>query len=128
MAIESTVEAVPDTPANAKVFGRFSTGKGACAFPQVRGVYLQECGTHAIVDAGFWPCHPNEQLGAHRLLTTLLDPVQAPAHDLVQLYHERWEIEIGIDEIDTHQRLLSRTLRSKTPMGVMQELFGCLLV
>jgi hypothetical protein len=53
MAIDSTIESVPDTPANAKVFGRLSTGKGACAFPQVRGVSLQECGTHVIVDAGF---------------------------------------------------------------------------
>lgn len=64
----------------------------------------------------------------HRLLTTLLDPVLAPAIDLIVLYHERWEIEMTSDEIDTHQCLMSRTLRSKTPMGVMQELYGCLLV
>ena len=29
----------------------------------------------------------------YRLLTTILDPVQAPAADLAALYHERWEIE-----------------------------------
>lgn len=38
----------------------------------------------------------------HRLITSLLEPETAPAHDLVCAYHERWEIEIAIDEIDTH--------------------------
>ena len=42
----------------------------------------------------------------HRLLTTLLDATRYPALDLVCLYQERWEIEVAIDEIDTHQRLL----------------------
>ena len=51
----------------------------------------------------------------------------APAHDLACAYHERWEIEIVIDEIDTHQRLVGRTLRSLTPVGVIQELYGILL-
>jgi len=32
-----------------------------------------------------------------------------------------------IDEIDTHQRLVGRTLRSLTPVGVIQELYGVLL-
>ena len=32
-----------------------------------------------------------------------------------------------IDEIDTHQRLVGRTLRSLTPVGVIQELYGILL-
>ncbi len=32
-----------------------------------------------------------------------------------------------IDEIDTHQRLVGRTLRSLTPAGVIQELYGVLL-
>ncbi len=42
-------------------------------------------------------------------------------------YHERWEIEVVIDEIDTHQRLVGRTLRSLTPVGVIQEVYGVLL-
>lgn len=53
MAIDGTVEDVPDTPENAAVFGRHHGDRGDSAFPQVRGVYLVECGTHAIVDAGF---------------------------------------------------------------------------
>jgi len=63
----------------------------------------------------------------HRVITTLLNPRLAPAYDLACAYHERWEIEIVIDEIDTHQRLVGRTLRSLTPVGVIQELYGVLL-
>jgi hypothetical protein len=221
MAVDGTSEDVPDTPANAKAFGRHHTGRGASAFPQLQGVYLAECGTHVVVDAGFWPCHTSERVGgfrvlrsvtrgmllmwdrgfhdfemvvaarqrgahilgrlpaqvkpiplrtlpdgsvlayllpsddarrrrgvrilvrvitytisdpalpghgeAHRLITTLLNPRLAPAHAIACAYHERWEIELVIDEIDTHQRLVGRTLRSLTPVGVIQELYGILL-
>jgi hypothetical protein len=221
MAVDGTCEDVPDTPANAKAFGRHTSARGASAFPQLQGVYLVECGTHCIIDAGFWPCHTSERVGGfrllrsvkrgmlllwdrgfhdfdmvlatrrrgahglgrlpahlkpiplrtlsdgsmlaalvpsdyarrqrgerilvrvitytitdpalpgygeeHRLITTLLNPRVAPAHEVACCYHERWEIEITIDEIDTHQRLVGRTLRSLTPMGVIQELYGLLL-
>ena len=221
MAIDGTVEDVPDSPENAAACGRHTSDRGASAFPQVLGVYLVECGTHAIVDAGFWPCHTSEHVGArrllrsvgpgmlvmwdrglhgydqvagvrqqeghvlsrlaanvkpevvrrlsdgtylayiypsdyqrrkhgerllvriieytitdpalpghgeiHRLLTTLLDPDAYPALDLACAYHERWEIEIVIDEVDTHQRLAARTLRSLKPVGVIQELYALLL-
>jgi hypothetical protein len=221
MAIDGTVEAVPDTPANAAVFGRHPGPRGPSAFPQVQAVYLAECGTHVIVDAGFWPCQTSErvggfrmlrkldrgmlvmwdrgfhdfdmlrgarQQGAHvlsrlpahvkperlrtladgscvayvypsearrraagerllvrvitytitdpavpgyaeqyRVLTTLLNPRHAPAHELACAYHERWEIELVVDELDTHQRLAARTLRSLKPVGVIQELYGLLL-
>jgi hypothetical protein len=63
----------------------------------------------------------------YRVITTLLNPRHAPAHDLACAYHERWEKEIVIDEIDTHQRLAGRTLRSLTPVGVIQELYGLLI-
>jgi len=62
-----------------------------------------------------------------RLVTTLLDPKQYPIHALIRVYHERWEIEQGIDEIKTHLCLSARTLRSQTPQGVEQELYGLLL-
>lgn len=62
-----------------------------------------------------------------RLVTTLLDPRQYPAWKLIQLYHERWEIEGAIDECKTHLRLSSRTLRSLTPQGVEQEFYALLL-
>ncbi len=62
-----------------------------------------------------------------RLITTLLDPKQSPIETLIRLYHERWEIEQGIDEIKTHLCLSARTLRSQTPQGVEQALSGVLL-
>ncbi|HEV2122166.1 MAG TPA: IS4 family transposase [Chloroflexota bacterium] len=221
MAIDGTTEDIPDTPANAAMFGRHTSTRGASAFPQLQGVYLVECGTHVVVDAGFWPCHTSERVGGfrllrsvqrgmllmwdrgfhdfdmvvatrrrgahvlsrlpahvkpqpvrvlpdgsvlayllpsedarrrrgerilvrvitytitdpalpgygeeHRVLTTVLNPRVAPAHEVACAYHERWEIEVVIDEIDTHQRLVGRTLRSLTPAGVMQELYGVLL-
>ena len=221
MAIDGTTEALPDTPANAAVFGRHHTNRGEAAFPQAQCVYLAECGTHVIVDAGFWPIHTSERVGGrrmlrsvtagmlvmwdrgfhdydmvagvqarqahvlgrlpahvkpkrvkllpdgswlaeiypsdyqrrkqgehclvriieykvtdpaladpnetHRLLTTLLDPDLYPAVDLICAYHERWEVEIAIDEMDTHQRLSAKTLRSLKPVGVIQELYGLLI-
>ena len=221
MAIDGTVEDVPDTPANAAAFGRQHGSRGDSAFPQVQGVYLVECGTHAIVDATFWPYGTSERVGAatllravgadmlvmwdrglheydllaalrqrgahvlgrlpahvkpqwgaclpdgstlaylrpsdgvrcaqgerllvrviaytladpampgygevHRLVTTLLDPRVAPALEVVCLYHERWESEVVIDEIDTHQRLAGRPLRSQKPEGVLQELYALLI-
>ena len=63
----------------------------------------------------------------YRLLTTLLDPVQAPALELVALYHERWEVEAVFDELKTHLAQRRRTLRSKTPEGVRQEFYGWVL-
>jgi hypothetical protein len=63
----------------------------------------------------------------HRLITTLRSPQLAPAVDLVCAYHERWEIELMIDELATHQRLAGRPLRSLKPLGVMQELYGLLI-
>jgi hypothetical protein len=200
LALDGTVEDVPDTPANARAFGRHHSDRGASAFPQVQGVYLSECGTHAVVDAGFWPCHTSERVGGFRLLRSVqagmlllwdrgfhsfamiertrargahvlgripagvtLSPrwllpdgsywtyiypsdrkrrqrgdhllvrvivytlQEAPALELICAYHERWEIELTIDEIDTHQRLVQHPLRSQKPVGVLQELYGLLL-
>lgn len=62
----------------------------------------------------------------HRLLTTLLDARKHPAKRLIVLYHERWEEELAIDELKTHQRERP-VLRSETPGGVVQEIYGLLL-
>jgi len=221
MAIDGTKEDVPDTPANAAFFGRHAGQRGESAFPQMLAVYLFEVGTHAICDAGFWPCHTSERTGGlrllrsvgpgmllmwdrgfhsfemavatrqrgahflgrlpahvkpqfiralpdgsylayiypsdyqrrkqgerllvrvieytiddpnrpghgehHRLITSLLDPQLYPAHTLACEYHQRWEAEITIDELDTHQRLPNLPLRSHKPVGIIQEAFGLLL-
>lgn len=221
VALDGTTEILPDTPENSRYFGRAKGDRGDSAFPQTQCVYLCECGTHAIFDAGFWPYAVSERVGGfrllrsveadmlvmwdrgfhdfdmflsvmergaqvlsrlpahvkpervltlpdgswlahiapsdyqrrkagerllvriieytlddpnrpgygehHRLITTLLHPDLYPALDLACLYHERWEVEITIDEIDTHQRLVNRPLRSLKPVGVIQELYALLL-
>lgn len=225
MAIDGTLFNTPDTPSNEQAFGRSSNQYGKGAYPQVQGVLLTECGTHAVVgldlsryddsevhgafrlleqvgpdmlltvdaglvsagflgrvrergahllaslEAGVWEkpkkqyrlsdgsvlawlppsrkgdaIYPlrkgmwvriisyrltDERLGeegkVYRLVTTLLNPVTAPALSLIELYHERWEIELVIDEIKTHERAQRRVLRSKTPEGVRQELYGIFL-
>jgi len=63
----------------------------------------------------------------YRLITTILDPQQAPAKELAALYHERWEIETTLDELKTHLRGAQMVLRSKTPELVRQEFFGLLM-
>ena len=231
MAIDSTLDEVPDSVANALYFGRLSSGKNQSPFPQVRCLYLAEVGTHAIVDAVFAPCRVAEQrlapvvlsrsvqagmlvlmdrgivsasvlstlvhqqqaqalarlkvgqftraeqvladgsylvtlhpLGlpavqvrvieyrieprtaerlaqfpssqtcnradptqVHREVPTLLDPQHAPALELILCYHERWEIEAGIDEQKNHLRLSGQPMRSMEPSLVRQEFYGLLL-
>jgi len=61
------------------------------------------------------------------LITSILDPAQAPAAELAAVYHERWEIEMGYDEIKNHLKEPGECLRSKTPELVIQEFYGYLL-
>ena len=63
----------------------------------------------------------------YRLVTTILDPTQAPAAELAALYHERWEIEGALAELKTQLRGARVVLRSKTPELVRQEFWGLLL-
>jgi hypothetical protein len=69
-----------------------------------------------------------ENTSDFRLITTILDPDAAPAQDLADLYGRRWEIESCFDELKTHQRGAGIVLRSKTPDGVLQEIYGYLCV
>ena len=216
---------VPDTPENARYFGKRRGNRGDSAWPKARLLYLGECGTHAIFDAGVWPCTIDEKAVASRLLrsvkdgmlllfdrglwsfervkavrqrnahvlwrlpapvkpgrerplkdgswlvwiagnqgrrqgkrhkdserllvrlieyticepnlpgygqqyqliTTLWDPDRYPARELAIAYHERWEIEITPDEIEVHQHFHDGPIRSKKPVGVLQELYGLLI-
>jgi hypothetical protein len=61
------------------------------------------------------------------LLTSLLDPTQYPRAEIVALYHERWELELGYDEVKTEMLEREESIRSKTPAGVEQELWGIAL-
>ncbi|SED92008.1 Transposase DDE domain-containing protein [Rhodococcus koreensis] len=60
----------------------------------------------------------------YRLLTTILDPSDAPAEELALAYAQRWEIENTFDELKTHQRGPRAVLRSKSPPLVRQEIWG----
>jgi hypothetical protein len=61
------------------------------------------------------------------LLTSLVEPARYPAAEIVALYHERWEIELGYDEIKTYMLERQEAIRSRTPEGVRQELWGIML-
>jgi hypothetical protein len=61
---------------------------------------------------------------SYRLFTTLLDPLGASAVELAAAYNERWEIELILDELKTHQRGPRTVLRSKSPDLVRQEIWG----
>lgn len=220
MAMDGFVVNVPDTPDNARVFGRPKGGRTPGAFPQARVLALCEVGTHVLWkclikpircaeivmakfllrflapdmlllwDRGFlsyanvqdvlagkaqllarikknhvfrklkvfrdgsylaklyasakhrrkdqdgilvriieYTIRDQGRPGSdtvHRLLTTLLDSRLDPAKKLIELYHERWEEELAIDELKTHQGQRP-VLRSQTPAGVVQEIHGLLL-
>ena len=62
------------------------------------------------------------------LLTSLVDRKLYPAREIIALYHERWELELGFDEVKTEMLDREETLRSKSPAGIAQELWGLGLV
>ena len=61
------------------------------------------------------------------LLASLLDAAQYPAADVIELYHERWEIELAYDEIKTYLLAREECIRNRTPAGIRQELWGIAL-
>jgi Insertion element 4 transposase N-terminal/Transposase DDE domain len=221
MGLDGTTLDLPDTPENARTFGRPTTGRAEGAFPQVRLRALCELGTHAICGLAIKPlCHGEpsmvtpllDQLGPgmlliwdrgffsyaliravgqrgahllarvksntilkplrplpdgsylakvypspgdrrrdtgglmvrvieythddanrpgagerHRLITDLLNPDDLPAREAPLVDHERWEEELALDEIKTHLSGRAVPIRSKTPAGVVQELYGLVL-
>ena len=62
------------------------------------------------------------------MLTSLTDHRRYPARELVALYHERWEIELGFDEVKTVLLKREEALRSRSRRGVAQELWSLGLV
>jgi hypothetical protein len=69
MAVDGTVFDIPDTEANAKVFGYPATRVGTvAAFPKIRLVLLVEAGTHLIVDALMCPYRMGERARVKKLL------------------------------------------------------------
>lgn len=59
------------------------------------------------------------------LVTTLLDTQQFPTHELIELYHQRWNIEVNLKHLKTS--LGMDILRSKTPEMVRKEIYAYFL-
>jgi hypothetical protein len=221
MGIDGTILDRPDTPANARTFGRPKGPRADAAFPRIRLLALCELGTHAVCglaikpirhgetamlgqllddpgpgllliwDRGFFGLEPIDPVcgrGAHLLaraksntilrpirhlddgsylaqiyptqadrrrdtrgrdvrvieythddlnrpgvgqrhrpITDLLNPEDLPALEAPLAYHERWEQELAFDEIKTHLSGRAVPIRSKTPAGVVQEIYGLML-
>jgi hypothetical protein len=90
MGIDGTVEDAPDTPANAKRFGRSSGSRGEGAFPQVRKVSLVELGTHVEVAFAFGGWQDSEQ----KLVAQLWDKIPSDAllmEDRGFFSYEHWK-------------------------------------
>ena len=51
----------------------------------------------------------------------------AAAGELAAVYHQRWEFESSLAEIETRQRGSYRVLRSQSPEMVRQEIWALLL-
>jgi hypothetical protein len=60
VGIDGSTFDVPDSPANARAFGRPTGGRGDGAFPQVRKLGLVELGTHAELAFVLKPCGRGE--------------------------------------------------------------------
>lgn len=72
MAVDGTVMDVPDSAANARVFGYPGTKPGTkAAFPKARLVLLIETSTHLIVDALICPYRIGERVRIQKLLRSV---------------------------------------------------------
>lgn len=63
--------------------------------------------------------------GSYRLATTLLDADRYAALELIELYHQRWEIETAYAELKS-TLLNRRVLRATDPTGITQEVWALL--
>jgi hypothetical protein len=72
-------------------------------------------------------CYQRKGFRPQTLLTSLRDADAFPKEEIVALYHERWELELGYDELKTELLDREEAIRSKKREGVEQELWGILL-
>jgi len=68
----------------------------------------------------------------YHYFTSLEDATAYPAHELVEQYARRWEVETGFDELKTHQAGLATVnhpvmFRSAVPRRVLQEAYGLVI-
>lgn len=94
------------------------------------GTFLSRVGQTSVrvIDAAITvtPARGADLRGTYRLITSLLDPDEAPATGLVRLYHERWEIETSYCELKS-TILGGRVLRGRHPTAVIQETWALLV-
>jgi len=62
-----------------------------------------------------------------RWMTSFLDAETYTKQELLELYSERWEVELGYRESKTYMLERTKPLRSQTPDGVRQELWGIVI-
>lgn len=89
VALDGTVLAVPDTPANAAAFGYAGSKHGPSAFPLVRVVGLVELGTHAVIGTALGANRASEVALADALLPTL-QPDMLCLADRLYFSRVRW--------------------------------------
>ncbi len=70
-------------------------------------------------------CIPGFRTEEITVVTTLLDAIEYPAHDILKLYDKRWEAEINLRHIKT--TLGMDILTCKTPEMVRKEIYTYLL-
>jgi len=116
MAFDGTKEDVPDTPENARVFGRHRGPNGDSAYPKALTVLLSECGTHAVVDAEFAPCYASERDLGLRLKVCHFPPGTSKwnkiEHRLFSFISSNWRGE-PLRDYETIVKLISRTATAK---------------
>lgn len=81
----------------------------------------------AVIRVELGPGSGQYRTGTYRLITTLTEPGRFPALAVVDLYHQRWEIETSFRESKS-TLLHGRVLRARTPAGVAQEVYAVLIV
>lgn len=64
---------------------------------------------------------------SYRVLSSMTDALNYPYDDVIDVYTQRWEIELGFREMKQGLHQAKHTLRSKKPEMVRQELWGLLL-
>lgn len=63
----------------------------------------------------------------YRVLSSLVDLIRFPHDEVIEVYTQRWEIELGFREMKQSLHQCKHALRSKKPDMVRQELWGLLL-
>lgn len=108
MAVDGFMLDIADTPDNVTEFGRLDDGPKASAFPQVRVLALEECGSHAATAASFGPCRVDER----RLFTDILGALEPDM--LVIVDRNFYSFQLWKQALDTGADLLWRVQSSVT--------------